>query len=241
MAKTRYLCARNKTDMKHGFTTYSFSSRGLSSLLSAFLLSGCVPAQEQATVNGVELQHGDLLFCVESAGEGLADAISSVTTGAEGAKVVHVAIACQDGDAMKVLEATPAHGVWLTSLEAFLEGTEKDEQGQPKVLVGRLTDTLGIAASVAHAREFIGLSYDTLYMPDASQIYCSELVQLSYHRLDGSAVFGTIPMSFSDSSGQIAPYWQKLYDSRGLPVPEGLPGTNPGALSRDEAIMLIYK
>lgn len=225
--------------MMHGSTTRLLPLWVLSSLLPSFLLSGCFPAREQASVNGVGLQHGDLLFCVEPSGEGLSDAISSVTTGADGAKVVHVAIACLENETMKVLEATPAHGVWLTTLEAFLDDVDKDEQGQPRVLVGRLKDTLGITASVAHARQFIGLSYDTLYMPDASQIYCSELVQLSYHRPDGTPVFGTIPMSFSDSTGQIAPYWQRLYEARGLAVPEGLPGTNPGALSRDEALYLV--
>lgn len=228
--------------MKHGI--YSLHKRfgklqPFWLLTSMLLLSACVPEAKQTEGSEMDVQHGDLLFCIEQSGEGLSDAISSVTTGADGAKVVHVAIACQEDEGMMVLEASPAHGVWLTTLDAFLSDTEHDAEGQPQVLIGRLRDTLGLAASIAHAYQYIGLPYDTLYMPDDAQIYCSELVQLSYHRPDGTPIFGTIPMSFSDSTGHIAPYWQKLYEARGLAVPEGLPGTNPGALSRDEAITLI--
>ena len=228
--------------MKHGI--YSLrKQRGkiqqLGVLTSILLMTACVPETKLTREEGMDVQNGDLLFCVEPSGEGLSDAISSVTTGADGAKVVHVAIACQQDEEMMVLEASPAHGVWLTTLDAFLSDTEHDAEGQPQVLIGRLRDTLGLAASIAHAYQYIGLPYDTLYMPDDAQIYCSELVQLSYHRPNGTPIFGTIPMSFSDSTGHIAPYWQKLYEARGLAVPEGLPGTNPGALSRDEAITLI--
>lgn len=187
-----------------------------------------------------DIDDGDLLFCIEPTGEGLSAAISAVTQGFDGAQVVHVGIACHrhDSTAIQLLEATPSHGVWLTSLSDFLDHNEHDALGNPLVIVGRLRDTLGLAASIVRAHQYIGLPYDTLYMPDAAQIYCSELVQLSYLRPDGSAIFPTIPMSFSDSTGQIAPYWQQLYGQRGLAVPEGLPGTNPGAMSRDNALRL---
>lgn len=186
-----------------------------------------------------DLDTGDLLFCIETADQGLAAAISSVTQGADGAQVVHVAIVCRQCSAdPQILEASPSRGVWQTSLHDFLDHTEHDAQGNPLVIVGRLRDTLGVAASVRRAHQFIGLPYDTLYLPDDSQIYCSELVQLSYTRPDGSPIFPTIPMTFRDASGQIAPYWQQLYQQHGLPVPEGLPGSNPGALSRDTSIII---
>lgn len=197
-----------------------------------------------------DVSEGDLLFCIESTTQGLAGAISAVTSGTDGAKVVHVAIACREPEAtsLSVLEASPSHGVWLTPFQDFISHCEHDAEGHPLVIIGRLRDTLGLAASVRRAHRYIGLPYDTLYMPDETEIYCSELVQLSFLRPDGSHIFPTIPMSFSDSSGSIAPYWQQLYGSRGLSVPEGLPGTNPGALSRDTSLFiynikskLIYK
>lgn len=201
-----------------------------------------VPSQPASVNFSLEIFHGDLLFCVEEpSGDGLSDAIANVTEGIDGSQVVHVGIACQQNGRMMVLEATPSHGVWLTPIDKFFEEAEYDDEGNPCVFVGRLRDTLGLAESVQRAKQFIGLPYDTLYAPDDKQIYCSELVQLSYLRPDGTPIFRTRPMSFSDSSGDIAPYWKKLYAERGIPVPEGMPGTNPGDLSRDSLTLWIIK
>lgn len=47
-------------------------------------------------------------------------------------------------------------------------------------------------------------------------------------------------MNFRDSTGQIAPYWQEHFARLGMPVPEGVPGTNPGELSKDPALVAVY-
>lgn len=52
-------------------------------------------------------------------------------------------------------------------------------------------------------------------------------------------VFGTIPMSFHDSAGRVTEFWTKFYEVRGLTVPEGEPGTNPGQLSRDPNVRIL--
>mgnify|MGYP002522520537 FL=1 len=52
-------------------------------------------------------------------------------------------------------------------------------------------------------------------------------------------VFDTIPMSFHDSTGNVTEFWTKYYAARGLKVPEGEPGTNPGQLSRDPNVELL--
>lgn len=219
-------------------------------LAVAMLATAGLKAQRQSTVQAdaqtdghrhicQTVQDGDLLFCIEHAEQGLSAAIASVTQGADGARVVHVAIACHHNQQPMALETTPSRGVTLTPLNQFLTEAEHDDSGMPLVMVARLRDTLGVAASVCRAHAYLGLPYDTLYMPDTREIYCSELVQLSYQRPDGTHIFPTIPMSFSDATGRIAPYWQQLYSSRGLEVPEGLAGTNPGQLSRDSAIYLL--
>ncbi len=207
------------------------------------LATSCnIPTQTAAVIHGLEIYHGDLLFCIEEpSGDGLSDAIANVTEGVNGSQVVHVGIACEELGKMMVLEATPSHGVWLTTIDKFFEEAEYDAEGNPSVLVGRLRDTLGLAASVQRAKQYLGLPYDTLYIPDDKQIYCSELVQLSYLRPDGTPIFHTRPMSFTDSSGDIAPYWKKLYAERGISVPEGTPGTNPGDLSRDSVTLRIMQ
>ena len=207
------------------------------------LASSCeVPTQTASVINGLEIYHGDLLFSIEEpTGDGLSDAIANVTEGIGGSQVVHVGIVCEEQGRMMVLEATPSHGVWLTPIDKFFEEAEYDDEGNPCILVGRLRDTLGLGASVERAKQYLGLPYDTLYIPDDKQIYCSELVQLSYLRPDGTPIFRTRPMSFTDSSGDIAPYWKKLYAERGIRVPEGAPGTNPGDLSRDSVTLLIMQ
>lgn len=52
-------------------------------------------------------------------------------------------------------------------------------------------------------------------------------------------VFCTIPMSFHDSTGKVTEFWTKFYEARGLTVPEGEPGTNPGQLSRDPNVRIL--
>ena len=56
---------------------------------------------------------------------------------------------------------------------------------------------------------------------------------------DKHFVFGTIPMSFHDSAGRVTEFWTKFYEMRGLTVPEGEPGTNPGQLSRDPNVRIL--
>ena len=56
---------------------------------------------------------------------------------------------------------------------------------------------------------------------------------------DKHFVFGTIPMSFHDSAGRVTEFWTKFYEVRGLTVPEGEPGTNPGQLSRDPNVRIL--
>lgn len=47
-------------------------------------------------------------------------------------------------------------------------------------------------------------------------------------------------MSFRDPvTGEILPFWQRYYDALNAPVPQGMPGSNPGALSTDTRILII--
>lgn len=195
------------------------------------------------------LQSGDLLFCIEQAdGGGLGEAITSVTEGVEALAISHVAIylgSRQDegatvGEERWVIEAVPDGGVRLTRLEEFMENAGCDAQGEPLIIGGRLRDTTDVSMMTERAMRYLGRPYDFLYEASDSAIYCSELVQISYLRSDGRAVFPTIGMTFRDASGQIAPYWLELYAQHGRDVPEGEPGTNPGQLSRDENIYLLY-
>jgi hypothetical protein len=66
-----------------------------------------------------------------------------------------------------------------------------------------------------------------------------ELVQMNYVYPGGEPVFDTVPMSFHDASGRVTDYWQTFYSRRGMQVPEGMAGTNPGELSRRREVTIL--
>ena len=187
------------------------------------------------------LQHGDLLFCVASASrDGIAEAIVSVTEGVDLQRVSHVAIVCKEADGnLYALEASGKHGVWLTPIDSFMVHCDHSADGKPLVLLGRLKDTSNVAASVQKAKTYIGRPYDFQYLPSDSAIYCSELIHYSYFTATGEELFPQVPMSFHDSSGLVTPFWKEYYKRWNMAVPEGLPGTNPGGISRSDKIEII--
>ena len=199
------------------------------------------------------LSDGDLLFVVNGHGNN----ITIVTSGVDGLGIDHVAVYSQGN----IIEAIPEYGVVEHPLDSFMLRLGDGES----VLVGRI-DGLDVGASVENARRLLGRPDDDIFMPSDSAVYCSELVQKSFVFMDrygggkgegegkgkGEAadvdtsgigskrfVFNTVPMSFHDSTGNVTEFWTKFYAARGLKVPEGEPGTNPGQLSRDPNVKIL--
>lgn len=48
-------------------------------------------------------------------------------------------------------------------------------------------------------------------------------------------------MSFRDAEGQMPAFWVELFAKLGETVPEGVPGTNPNDLSRDEQLVEVHR
>lgn len=210
------------------FVCKAFLMRKILSLLFIITLIGC----SSGNVTVSDLRDGDLLFVVN----GLGNNITDVTEGVDGLMIDHVAIY-----AGGIIEAIPDRGVWRIPLDSFIVRLAETDA----VLVGRV-DGLDVGASIRNVEKFLGSPYDEIFMPSDSAIYCSELVQKSFVFKDKSddgqgphAVFSTIPMSFHDSTGNVTEFWTKFYASRGLSVPEGAPGTNPGQLSCDPNVRLL--
>lgn len=187
------------------------------------------------------LHEGDLLFNVSLPKGGISDAITDVTQGYAKHPISHVAIVCKREGLTFALEASGTHGVWLNPIDSFLVHADHTAEGKPMVIVGRLKERAQVAESVRRALTYLGRRYDTFYMPDDKEIYCSELVQLSYLDAEGKPVFPQQPMSFHDETGQVTAFWTEYYSAHGLSVPEGEPGTNPGGISRSEKIDIIYR
>ena len=201
---------------------------GIKHRLSALLLLLCVTL----SLSAQNLQEGDLLFACSQE----PNAITQVTSGVDALPIDHVAIVHRIGGEhglLYVIEAVKPV-VRLSSIEAFVAENSM-------VLVGRVNDELDVKKSVKRCLAMVGKPYDDLYLPGDSALYCSELVQMNYVTKDGALVFETIPMSFHDSTGQVTDYWREFYSRRGMAVPEGEPGTNPGELSRRPQVTIIGK
>ena len=199
-------------------------SLGTKPILALLLLFSCL------SLAGQQLQEGDLLFCCTDS----ANAITAVTSGVEGFPIDHVGVVHyvggDDGHVYVIEAKKPA--VCLTPVDSFMcdNGT---------VLVGRINVEWNIAASISGCLAMLGKPYDDLYMPGDSAVYCSELVQMNYVNKDGELIFTAIPMTFRDSTGNITDYWTEFYRQRGLSVPDGAPGSNPGELSRRSQVTVI--
>lgn len=189
--------------------------------------------------NRDRLHTGDLLFQAGKNTE-MTGAITAAT-GKEGLlNFSHVGIAVVGGGADSVLEATTDGGVRLTTLAEFLDRSAKIG-GRPAVVAMRLKDTAGVVAAVRRARSFLGVPYDYSYQPGASKLYCSELVWESYRAEDGSPLFTAQPMNFRAADGTLPQFWADLFARLGEPVPEGLPGTNPNDMAREEILEEVHR
>ena len=192
-------------------------------LLLACALS--VNAQQQVL-------EGDLLFAYSStSGKAISDATVHDSTALP---IYHVAIATWVDGKPYALEAID-EGVVLTPYDKFCERT----MSKGGMLLGRLKDRSGVDQSVSNAMEHLGKPYDDLYMIDTQEIYCSELVQLSYVNGKGQRLFPLINMSFHDAQGRILDYWREHYAKHGMAVPEGALGTNPAQIANDPAVEII--
>ena len=150
--------------------------------------------------------------------------------------IYHVAIATWVNGSLYALEAID-EGVVLTPYDKFKQRT----LNKGGMLIGRLHDRSGVDRSVSNAMEHLGKPYDDLYMIDTQEIYCSELVQLSFVNGKGQRLFPLIHMSFHDAQGRILDYWREHYERHGMAVPEGALGTNPAQLASDPAIIILSK
>ena len=179
------------------------------------------------------LRNGDLLFVSPSIG----NAVTDVTQGHEGLSIDHVAIVvgCDGNTTLRcVVEAVPEAGVRIQELHSFLL-----EHALNTILVGRMTMPFDTVSTISNVMQHIGMPYDSLFLPDNDAVYCSELVSICYINNLGTHLFAPIGMTFRNDNGVIPSHWKELYARHNMEVPEGLPGTNPGELSRRREVEII--
>ena len=158
--------------------------------------------------------------------------------GYRGASVDHVGLFVVDpASGPGIVEAYPPRVRW-TPLAVFL-GRHLDGAGRPTVFVSRLTATNQwlIPGAIDYALAHLGAPYDDWYEEGEEAFYCSELIAAAFTAANGRRpVFQPAAMTFLDhSTGAVSDYWKRHFDRGHRPVPEGQPGSNPGALSRSPA------
>ena len=172
-------------------------------------LLACFSAQAQWE----PLQSGDLLFVSDTSGMGQA---VKESTG----HYTHVALVERVGDSLFVIDATQKRGVARRPIDNTFAN-------KMPVEVYRLTIPFDTTAVLARTHALIGKPYDNAFLPDNEAYYCSELIQAAFGNL-----FESKPMNWRDKEGKLPEYWKKHFENLGIPVPEGVPGTNPTDLSR---------
>lgn len=183
------------------------------------LASACNSRQQQC-----ELCTGDLIFLRDTTGMGQSVAQST-------GQYTHVAIAQCTDSGLYVVEAVPRRGVIRRPYTDFAQD---------------------YVASLCHPADFYRISchydtahlnrqfqnllckpYDDYFLPQNGRLYCSELVYESFRDSLGAPLFHTHPMNFLASDSSLPTYWQQLFDSLDIAVPQGVPGTNPTDLSQE--------
>lgn len=127
--------------------------------------------------------------------------------------------------------------VQFSPLESFLGYT-----GNPAILF-RLKPEFRhlIPKAISFGFLELGKPYDDAFLPENGKWYCSELLYEAFkHANNGKPVFSLSPMTFKKPGGTaFFPIWVEYFSKLGMETPEGIPGCNPGGMSRSEMLELV--
>ena len=192
--------------------------------------------------NVFKLKAGDLLFQDLACGE-LCDGINSTTYGYKNTVVSHVGMVVSVNNAVPMVIEAVSAGVKLTPLNEFLVRS-LDQAGHPRVMVGRVNDQTKplIPKAIQDAMQHLNAPYNATFSPDAKGFYCSQLITRSFFEANNNRdVFATHPMNFkTDHPHEFSPAWAHYFEELKQPIPQGKPGNNPGMLSRDLIVSIVY-
>lgn len=201
----------------------------LLTLALALLLPAALPARAEPTqvqVQAAQVQEGDLLF-VTAGSSGLSGAIDEATRRAGAPSFDHVALVARDATGLQLLHADNEG-----SREQPFSGFVADARGKGRQIhVYRLKppQRRAIADAIAKARTLLGKPYNHTYVQSEDSYYCSDFIERAFR---AHQVFQTQPMNFrNQDTGQFPAHWVAFYGSRGMPVPQGEPGTNPNDMA----------
>ena len=179
-----------------------------------------------------DLKDGDLIFMDMDCGP-LCDAIEAVTEGYKGNDFSHMGLVYHRNDSLYIVEAA-GNSVRMTAWDKFRTYTKKP------LYAGRLRPKYARHApeAVAFSLKQLGKPYDDEYVYNNGAYYCSELIYDAFmFANDGKPFFTLEPMTYLEpGTEEFFPAWVEYYKTLGKPIPQGLPGCNPGGISKSDKI-----
>ena len=185
------------------------------------------------------IQEGDLFF-QDLDSSPLCDAIEKVTHSVNNKNFSHVGICIIENSELFILEAF-TNGVGIIKVEDFLERS-LNKDGDPKVSIGRLKPKYKylIKPALQKGKSLIGKEYDDLFIINNDKYYCSELIYNIFLNSDHN-LFKLEPMTFKNpDSNYFMQIWIDYFNDLSSKIPEGMPGLNPGGISRSKSINIVY-
>lgn len=184
-------------------------------------------------------QEGDFLFQDCQCGA-ICEAIEDVTQLRDKRRFSHMGMVVSDSGELKIIEAN-VDGVKLVPIDSFIY-RYKTKEGKPTIVVGRLKDDYlyWVPRVVEYVKSKLGLPYDYAFIPNNDKFYCSELISegFFYANMD-QKVFKERPMTFKKyKSKEFHPVFVQYYKKQKKKIPEGVLGTNPAAMSRENYLIL---
>jgi len=189
-------------------------------------------------------QTGDIVF-QDGSKTDFNDAVKNVTSSWDGRHFSHCGIVFIDSTKevpeIYVIEAL-FEGVQATLFSDFLL-RNTDKNNNPKVVVGRINDSLNysIPAAIENAKKMIGADYDFAFDFENDKYYCSELIYFSFFDRYGNHIFETNPMTFiNQKTQQTDENWIEYFEKLGIEIPEGKEGISPGGISKSKFLTIIH-
>lgn len=182
------------------------------------------------------LENGDLIFQNGECGP-LCIAINKVTPAIYGNHYAHIGIVSIENDSVFVIEAIGDQVQKNTIIEFLFRNNET-------ILVGRLKKKYKdlIPQAILFSKQQLGLPYDDDFLYNNGKYYCSELIYDAFKFANHDKPFFVLnPMTFkAPDSKAFFPGWVAYYKKRGIPIPEGELGCNPGGIGQSDKLE-IYK
>jgi uncharacterized protein YycO len=191
-----------------------------------------------------QFQVGDLLFQDLNCGI-LCNGIGEVTYGINNTYISHVGMIVKiDHNKPIVIEAI-SKGVTETPLTVFITRS-LDKHQRPRVIVARLKKSYQhlIPVAVKYAKAQLGKPYNATFTANQGKsYYCSELIYAAFRYANNNrSIFQLNKMSFRNpATHKTTAAWTEYFAALKATPPEGMLGTNPGMMSRESAIEILYQ